>query len=89
MHPHSSAGGLTSGRCAPGERLEEPGAVRVSEKFGEPWAEVTTHLRILPDFIVTPASSKDFLSSRSMRENLLSSQTLSENLSSGLDRLKE
>lgn len=50
----------------------------MSEKLGEPWAEVTTRLRMLPDFTATPASSKDFLPSKSMRENLLFSQTLPE-----------
>lgn len=82
------AGDLTSGRCVPGERLEEPGATRSSEKFGGPWAEVATHLRILPDFIATPASSKDFLSSKSLRENLLFSD-IARNLSCGLERLRE
>lgn len=50
----------------------------MSEKLGEPWAEVTTRLRMLPDFTATAASSKDFLPSKSMRENLLFSQTLPE-----------
>lgn len=76
--PALRLGDLTSGRCVPGERLEEPGATRRSEKFGGPWAEVATHLRILPDFIATPAFSKDFLSSKSRRENLFFSQTLPE-----------
>lgn len=64
VHPPSSAGDLTSGHYAPGERLQETGAARMSEKFGEPRAEVTTRLRMLPDFTATPASSKDFLPSK-------------------------
>lgn len=62
----------------------------MSEKFGGGGALARSdHAPQDParDFTATPASSKDFLPSKSVGENLLSN--IARNLSSGLERLRE
>ena len=84
VRPPSSVGDLTSGHHAPGERLEETGAARMSEKFGEPHAPPNAaRLHCYPSIVQRLPAFQKYERESSLLPNI------ARNLSFGLETLKE